>query len=222
MPGTSEITSAMDQLLLLQLGARLKRARLRQGLTTVQMAEQAGLSRMTLRSIEAGEPMPTIGSYLRVMRVLGVSRDLALLVNDIEATPGRKKKQSTDANRVVVTVSDKRHEKQDLQSLVLHQEAVRLMKQNPELIQRALDTLSRWQAKGNPHAQALWQEWAVILQRRSWRQALAHTGRAQQLRQASPMVTVLPQDTRLRILEEVQRLRGRVPSGVQAAPPKPL
>lgn len=217
MPGTSEITSAADQLLLLGLGARLKRERLRQGLTTVQMAEMADLSRMTLRSVEAGEPTPTIGSYLRVMRVLGVSQDLAMLVNDVEPASGRNKKQVTGAKGVVVSVSDKRHERQDLQSLVMHQEAVRLMKRDPALIQRALDTLNRWQAKGEPHAQALWQEWAVILQRRSWRQALALTGRAQQLRQASPVVTVLPQDTRQRIIEEVQRLSAGVLLGVKSA-----
>lgn len=217
MPGTSEITSAADQLLLLGLGARLKRERLRQGLTTVQMAEKADLSRMTLRSVEAGEPTPTIGSYLRVMRVLGVSQDLAMLVNDVEPASGRSKKQVTGAKGVVVSVSDKRHERQDLQSLVMHQEAVRLMKRDPALIQRALETLNRWQAKGDPYAQALWQEWAVILQRRSWRQALALTGRAQQLRQASPVVTVLPQDTRQRIVEEVQRLSAGVFLGVQSA-----
>ncbi|OGA89539.1 MAG: hypothetical protein A2Z55_04585 [Burkholderiales bacterium RIFCSPHIGHO2_12_63_9] len=113
MPGTSEITSAFDQQLLLQLGARLKQARLRQGLTTIQMAERAGLSRMTLRSVEAGEPTPTIGSYLRVMRVLGLSRDFALLVTDIGSAPAKNKKRLDPAD-VVVSVSHRAHELQDL------------------------------------------------------------------------------------------------------------
>lgn len=113
MPGTSEITSAFDQQLLLQLGARLKQARLRQGLTTIQMAERAGLSRMTLRSVEAGEPTPTIGSYLRVMRVLGLSRDFALLVTDTGSAPAKNKKRPHPEN-VVVSVSHRAHELQDL------------------------------------------------------------------------------------------------------------
>ncbi|MDP3519609.1 MAG: helix-turn-helix transcriptional regulator [Hydrogenophaga sp.] len=208
MPGTSEITSAADLLLLLGLGARLKRERLRQGLTTVQMAEKAGLSRMTLRSVEAGEPMPTIGSYLRVMRVLGISQDLALLVSDPEPAQGRKKKQAPGAQRAVVSVSHKRHELQDFQSLVLHQEAVRLVKQAPALVQRSIDTLNRWRATGSPHSQALWEEWSAILHRRAWRRALAHTGRAQQLRQASPLTILLPEETRRRILAEVQSLKS--------------
>ena len=215
MPGTSEITSAFDQQLLLQLGARLKRVRLRQGLTTIQMAERAGLSRMTLRSVEAGEPTPTIGSYLRVMRVLGLSQDFALLVTDIGSAPAKNKKWLGPAD-VVVSVSLRAHELQDLQSLVLHQEAVRLMKQDPELIRRATETLSRWRAKGSSHSQELWDEWVDILNKRAWRRALAHTHRAQQLRQASPLATILPKETRTRILDDVQRLKSAEPPDTDA------
>lgn len=215
MPGTSEITSAFDQQLLLQLGARLKQARLRQGLTTIQMAERAGLSRMTLRSVEAGEPTPTIGSYLRVTRVLGLSQDFALLVTDIGSAPAKNKIRPHPEN-VVVSVSHRAHELQDLQSLVLHQEAVRLMKQNPELIRRATETLSRWRAKGSSHSQELWEEWADILSKRAWRRALAHTHRAQQLRQSSPLATILPKETRTRILDDVQRLKSAEPPDTDA------
>lgn len=210
MPATSELTAVVDRQLLLQLGERLKRTRAKQGLTTTQMAERAGISRMTLSAVEAGEPTPTMGSYLRVMSVLGVSQDLVLVASDTL--------RLTDANTpassgLAVTASHAKHELQDLQSLMLHQEAVRLMKKQPELIQRALDTLARWRQGGNSHSQFLWDEWSVILHRRAWRRALSQTKRAKELRQASPVTMVLPPETRQRILDEVQRLKKGIPLG---------
>lgn len=210
MPGTSVLTSVVDQQLLLELGERLKRARIRQGLTTVEMAGRAGLSRMTLRSIEAGEPTPTIGSYLRVMGVLGVSSDLALLVTEVGQAPSRRRNARTGPKAVEPEVAGRGHELQDLQSLVLHQEAVRLMKKDPALIQKALDTLNRWRALGRSRSDALWDEWSVILHRRTWRRALSNTERSRELRQASPLATVLPAETRERVLDDVRRLRAEV------------
>ena len=66
-------TVVLERQLLLQLGDRLKRLRKAQGLGTVEMAKRAGISRTTLSSVESGDPGPAIGTYLRVMSVLGVS-----------------------------------------------------------------------------------------------------------------------------------------------------
>ena len=76
--------------LLLQLGDRLRRLRKARKLTTVEMAERAGISRMTLASVEAGDPGPSMGTYLRVMGVLGCAADLAFLAGDMvhPAQPG--------------------------------------------------------------------------------------------------------------------------------------
>jgi transcriptional regulator with XRE-family HTH domain len=213
MPGKTQVTSATDHKLLLDLGRRLKRARIRQGLSTVEMASRAGLSRMTLRAVEAGEPTPTMGSYMRVMGVLGVSKDLALLATDGEPATAKQRTTRKRQHSAVWTSADRGHELQDLQSLVLHQEAVRLMKKDPALIQKALDTLNRWRARGSSRSDALWNEWAVILDRRAWRRALANTERSRELRQASPLTTVLPADTRQQILKEFQQLRAAAPSG---------
>lgn len=221
MPGTSELTLVVDQQLLLQLGGRLKRARVRQGLTTVEMANQAGLSRMTLRAVEAGEPTPTMGSYMRVMNVLGVSKDLALLAAEVEQTPSGRQDARAGGKTVEPAVTDRGHELQDLQSLVLHQEAVRLVKKDPALIQKALDTLNRWRARGRSRSDLLWDEWSVVLHRRAWRRALANTERSRELRQASPLTTVLPADTRERILAEVRGLRAAGASGGSSAPTPP-
>lgn len=160
---------------------------------------------MTLSAVEAGEPTPTMGSYLRVMGVLGVSRDLVLLASQDKAV--------IDSAATVITVSHAKHELQDLQSLMLHQEAVRLMKQQPELIQQAVDTLHVWRQEGSSHSQFLWDEWSVILRRRAWSRALSQTKRAKELPQASPSTVVLSSEIRQRILNDVQKLKKGVPLG---------
>ena len=213
MPGTSSTNSALDRQLLLDLGARLRRARVERGLTTSQMAERAGISRMTLSAIEAGEPTPTIGSYVRVMSVLDVSKDLVLVGNRALVPPTPPGRHDAGGSDVVVSVGNARHDVQDLQSLLLHQEAVRLVQKRPELLQQALDTLERWRDSGASSSRVLWDEWSVILHRRDWRRVLSHTRRSRELRQASPLTTVLPADVRERILEEVRQLKGGVVLG---------
>lgn len=212
MPAASNVDSVLDQQLLLQLGARLRHARVKRGLTTVQLAQQARISRMTLSAVEAGAPSPTMGTYLRVMGVLGVSQDLALVASDtLQRTVAPRIDEQVSSTTVVVSVtpSDAQHELQDLQSLMLHEEAVRLLKKKPELIQQALDTLERWRSAGDPHSRFLWDEWSVILHRRAWRRALSLTRRSKELRQASPLATILPVDVRQRVLEQVQQAGQR-------------
>ena len=132
----------------------------------------------------------------------------------------KRPKKPKEANNLKVVANDARHELQDLQSLMLHEEAVRLMKRQPELIQRAIETLDRWRATGSAHSRFLWDEWAVILHRRAWRRVLAHTHRSKELRQASPITIVLPAETRRRILAEVQQLKMGVSLG-ELVPPTP-
>lgn len=65
--------------LLSEFGDRLRLARLRRRLPAKQVAEAAGMSPMTLRSLERGGSGVTIGAYLSVMQVLGIEEDLNLL-----------------------------------------------------------------------------------------------------------------------------------------------
>lgn len=75
---TAPLLPSTDELLC-QLGARLRIARLRRKLPAKQMAERAGMSPMTLRSVERGGAGVTLGAYVAVMQVLGVEQDLNLL-----------------------------------------------------------------------------------------------------------------------------------------------
>ncbi len=54
-------------------------ARLRRRLPAKHVAARAGMSPMTLRSLERGGAGVTLGAYLAVMQVLGIEKDLDLL-----------------------------------------------------------------------------------------------------------------------------------------------
>lgn len=221
---TSEISSVLERQLLLQLGDRLKRLRKAQGVGTVEMAARTGITRNTLRAVEAGDPAPSIGTYLRVMSVLGLGGELALLAGDTLQPPpagsaAARSRRAAPVVQVRVSTDNTKHQLQDLQSLALHEEAVRLAKANPALVQQALDTAKRWLTIGDSRSASLWREWQAILEAGSWRKALGRTRHAQQLRQASPLVTVLPEEVRQRILKDVSDLKkGVVIDGTPSTP----
>ena len=210
MPAASRLSTAYERQLLIQLGERLRRTRQGRKLTTVALAELAGISRMTLNAVEAGEPSPTMGTYLRVMSALGVAGDLALVASG----ELRRDEAAAPAQKVVLGAKNVQHDVQDLQSLLLHEEAVRLVRQQPELIDRALETLEKWRSSGeNVHSRVLWDEWSVILHRRNWRRVLARTRRSKELRQASPLTVLLPSEVRAKLLEDVRQLKQGVTLG---------
>jgi transcriptional regulator with XRE-family HTH domain len=76
------------QQLLEQMGENIKLARKRRKLTTIQVAERAGIARSTLYLIEKGDPGVTLGGYFNVLRVLGLQEDFLKLGADDEL--GRK------------------------------------------------------------------------------------------------------------------------------------
>lgn len=70
------------------LGENIKLAYKRRGYTQSLIAERTGLSRLTVRKIEQGDPTVSIGHYVAVLGVLGMVEDFAKVANDDEL--GRK------------------------------------------------------------------------------------------------------------------------------------
>ncbi len=76
------------QKVLTELGLNIKLARLRRKLSTIQLAERAGISRATLWQIEKGVASVTMGAYFQVLFVMGLEKDFLKLGADDEL--GRK------------------------------------------------------------------------------------------------------------------------------------
>ncbi|HQX47195.1 MAG TPA: helix-turn-helix domain-containing protein [Steroidobacteraceae bacterium] len=64
------------------LGERLRLARKRRKISTVLMAERAGISRDTLHRAEKGDPAVSLGTFQQVLSVLGLDGDLDLLAGE--------------------------------------------------------------------------------------------------------------------------------------------
>ena len=77
-----------QQRLLQTLGEQIRYARLRRDLSTVQIAERAGISRTTLVKVEKGDESVALGQYFRVLIALGLAKDITLVAKDDEL--GRK------------------------------------------------------------------------------------------------------------------------------------
>jgi hypothetical protein len=58
------------------LGVNIKLARRRRRLSTGQVAERSNISRSTLWLVEKGDPGVAMGTYLQVLFVLGLEKDL--------------------------------------------------------------------------------------------------------------------------------------------------
>lgn len=82
MPRKPPTIFPQEQRLLTDMGERLKLARLRRKLSNAVVAQRAGISRTSLYKVERGDPGATMGTYLRVLAVLGMEEDLNALAAD--------------------------------------------------------------------------------------------------------------------------------------------
>jgi len=71
-----------------KFGENMKLARKRRKLTSIQVAERAGISRNTLYLIEKGKESVSVGAVFNVLRVFGLQDDFLKLAADDEL--GRK------------------------------------------------------------------------------------------------------------------------------------
>jgi transcriptional regulator with XRE-family HTH domain len=84
MPKSAPLAHPRETRLLRQFGERLRLARRRRRFTAAIVAERAGCSRTTLWNVERGDASVTLGTYLRVLSVLGLEADLEALAADDE------------------------------------------------------------------------------------------------------------------------------------------
>lgn len=82
MPRKPPVVFPQERHLLSDLGERLRLARKRRKLSNAVVAQRAGISRTTLYKVEAGDHGCTLGSYVRVLAVLGLEGDLNQLAAD--------------------------------------------------------------------------------------------------------------------------------------------
>jgi transcriptional regulator with XRE-family HTH domain len=68
--------------ILKEVGINLKLARKRRKLSRDQVAERAAIARSTLQLIEQGEPGVAMSSYLQVLFVMGLEKDLLKLAGE--------------------------------------------------------------------------------------------------------------------------------------------
>lgn len=98
------------------------------------------------------------------------------------------------------------HVEQDLQSLLLHEAAVQLLRTDPSLTRILIETLDRWALRNDINSRELEERWRQIIDAQDWEAAIARTEDGQQLRQASPLATLLPDEDRLAILRTAKAL----------------
>ena len=89
------------------------------------------------------------------------------------------------------------------------------MRANPELIEEAKATVDRWMKSGNTHSHTLYAEWLKILMAKKWSKVLGRSRHAQELRQASPLPTLLSKEERESILGHVSALKKGIVLGAE-------
>ena len=84
MPRTLPVLFPATARQLEALGDRLRLARLRRRLSAATVAERAGITRSTLSRAEKGDAGVALGTYVSVLRVLGLHGDLDGVARDDE------------------------------------------------------------------------------------------------------------------------------------------
>lgn len=84
----SAVVFPRNQKILQQLGENITLACKRRKLTQTMLSERTGLSRITIRKIQQGDPGVSLGHYVAVLAVLGLVEDFLDVAKDDEL--GRK------------------------------------------------------------------------------------------------------------------------------------
>ena len=82
MPSPAPIIYPAQARMLTIFGQRLRDARLRRRFSVTDVAARSGVSRPTINKVEKGDASVTLGTYLRVLSVLGMVNELEKLLAD--------------------------------------------------------------------------------------------------------------------------------------------
>ena len=75
-----------DPLIMQRIGDKIKKTRLKQNITQVDLAEEASISLSTLKKIESGK-IVSFDSLLRMLRTLGLLDVLQPLIEEEQLSP---------------------------------------------------------------------------------------------------------------------------------------
>lgn len=93
------------------VGKRIKLARDLAGLTQEKLAEIIGVSRTAVVRWESGETDPTIDHLIEMTKVLNVSADFLLGINDTNQTMDVLMEVASTLNRLISEMKEKEEEK---------------------------------------------------------------------------------------------------------------
>lgn len=82
MPSKAPILFPRQAKILRELGERIREARLRRRFSVLLVAARCDVSRPTINRVEEGSPDVTLGTYTRVLAVLGLEKDLEAVARD--------------------------------------------------------------------------------------------------------------------------------------------
>ena len=82
-----------------------------------------------------------------------------------------------------------------------------MIEQTPELVERLIATLDHWDVVSSPGSKPLRDQWRVIIKECNWKLATEDSQMANQLRQASPMATILPSAIRIDIIRALRKIK---------------
>ncbi len=86
-----------------RIGANIRVARKRRGITQAEMAERMFVTRKTLSRLEQGEVSVSVGVLLSALWVLGLERDLMGLVDPAKDVVGLQRERARLPKRVRTT-----------------------------------------------------------------------------------------------------------------------
>jgi transcriptional regulator with XRE-family HTH domain len=99
-----------DEAILLELGARLARARIDLNLTQAELAEQSGVAKRTIERLESGEAATQLSGFLRVCRTLGLLERFEILLPEPAPSPmaqlklqGRRRQRASGRKAATAT-----------------------------------------------------------------------------------------------------------------------